>query len=58
MDGEAAPSIGAGLDWVRRDSTQVGAVAQVDRVDPVDLTGDGFTEVSRRRFEAFGARLG
>jgi outer membrane receptor for ferrienterochelin and colicins len=58
MDGEPARSLGAALDWVPRERTQLGAVAQIDRVDPVDLTADGFTDVSRRRFEAFGLRLG
>jgi outer membrane receptor for ferrienterochelin and colicins len=50
-------SVNGALDWVAPDRrTFVTTFAQVDRVKPVDLTGDGFTEVSRRSLEAFGAR--
>lgn len=57
MDGEPAGSLGAAVDWVPRATTQSRAFAQLDRVEPVDLTGDGFTESSRRRLEALGLQL-
>jgi outer membrane receptor for ferrienterochelin and colicins len=57
MDGEPARSLGGSLDWVPSESTKASAFAQFDRVDPVDLTGDGFTEAGRRRLDAVGLRL-
>jgi len=45
-------------DWVDAGrQTFVTAFAQTDRVKPVDLTGDGFTEVSRRNLDTTGARF-
>lgn len=47
----------AALDWVTGDRRgMVTAYGQADRVEPVDLTGDGFTEVSRRALDAGGLR--
>lgn len=57
MDGEPGYSVNGGSDWVSRDQrTLITVFGQSDRVQPVDLTGDGFTEVSRRRLNAVGAR--
>jgi outer membrane receptor for ferrienterochelin and colicins len=45
-------------DWAdARQQTFVTAYAQVDRVKPLDLSGDGFTEVARRNLEAAGMRI-
>lgn len=44
-------------DWVGRDGDRgLTLFGQVDRGDPVDVDGDGFTEVVRRRLEAGGGR--
>ena len=45
------------VDWAAADQrTNVLAFAQVDSVKPLDLTGDGFTEISLRKLRAGGAR--
>jgi outer membrane receptor for ferrienterochelin and colicins len=45
-------------DWVDAGrQTFVTAFVQTDRVKPVDVTGDGFTEVSRRNLDTIGARF-
>ncbi|CAN5609587.1 TonB-dependent receptor [soil metagenome] len=47
-----------GYDWVARDrQTTITAFIQDDRVRPVDVDGDGFTEVARRQFTSGGVRL-
>lgn len=47
-----------GYDWVARDrQTTVTTFVQDDRVRPVDVNGDGFTEVARRQFTSGGVRL-
>ena len=57
MDGDAGYSLNGGTDWVSANQkTVVTLFGQSDRVRPLDLTGDGFTEVSRRHFDAVGAR--
>jgi outer membrane receptor for ferrienterochelin and colicins len=57
MHGEPGLSLTGAADWVARaQDTIVTLYGQVDRVRPVDLTGDGFTEVSRRQLEAVGGR--
>jgi outer membrane receptor for ferrienterochelin and colicins len=51
-------SVNGAADWVdeaRR--TSLTAFVQNDRVKPVDLTGDGFTEVTRRNLAASGVRF-
>lgn len=54
---EPTVSLAGALDWVSADRrTMMTAYGQGDRVSPVDLTGDGFTEVSRRALEAGGVR--
>ncbi len=58
MDGLPSFSTSAGGDWVSRDQkTALTLYGQIDRVKPVDLTGDGYTEVSRRNLEAVGLRV-
>lgn len=45
------------FDWAASDQrANLMAFAQIDEVKPLDLTGDGFTEVSLRRLRAAGAR--
>lgn len=57
MDGEESTSFSGFFDWSGAQREQsLSAYAQVDRVDPFDVDGDGFTEVTRRELETFGAR--
>jgi outer membrane receptor for ferrienterochelin and colicins len=57
IDGQATYSSNGAMDWVSRDQrATVTGFAQVDRVPPVDLTGDGYSEVSRRALDAGGGR--
>jgi outer membrane receptor for ferrienterochelin and colicins len=58
MHGEPGFTVNGATDWVSasRDAL-VSIFGQVDRVRPVDLTGDGYTEVSRRQLDAAGARV-
>jgi outer membrane receptor for ferrienterochelin and colicins len=57
MDGLPNYSVNGAGDWVSSSRrTLVTAFAQIDRVKPLDLSGDGFTEVARRDLNAFGAR--
>jgi outer membrane receptor for ferrienterochelin and colicins len=57
-DGLPSYSASGALDWTT-DDRQFFATAflQVDDVRPLDVSGDGFTEVSRRQLNAFGARV-
>jgi outer membrane receptor for ferrienterochelin and colicins len=51
-------SFNGAADWVDAGrQTFLTAFAQSDLVKPLDLTGDGYTEVSRRQLDAFGARF-
>jgi outer membrane receptor for ferrienterochelin and colicins len=51
-------SISAGGDWVSSDKrTALTLYGQADRIKPLDLTGDGYTEVGKRELNAFGFRL-
>ncbi len=55
--GQPTVSTAGALDWVSSDRHgMLTAYGQADRVSPVDLTGDGFTEVSRRALDAGGIR--
>ena len=55
--GEPTGGTAGALDWVTSDRKgMLTAYGQADRVSPVDLTGDGYTEVSRRALEAGGVR--
>jgi outer membrane receptor for ferrienterochelin and colicins len=57
MDGLPGYSLSGAADWVSSSQQSfVSIFGQSDRVRPIDLTGDGFTEVSRRRLNAVGAR--
>lgn len=57
MRGAPTLSTSGALDWVTADKRgMITAYGQADRVDPLDLTGDGFTEVSRRALDAGGLR--
>lgn len=58
MDGLPNFSVGAGFNWVSENrGTTLTGYGQFDRVKPLDLSGDGFTEVGKREFEALGFRL-
>ena len=51
-------SVNGAADWVDEARlTSLTAFVQNDRVKPVDLTGDGFTEVTRRNLAASGVRF-
>ena len=55
--GEPGHSLSALGDWSPRGRrTGVSFLGQIDRVDPVDLDDDGFTEVTRRELRTFGGR--
>jgi outer membrane receptor for ferrienterochelin and colicins len=57
MNGEPGLSLNGASDWVSTAQDAIVSVfGQYDRVRPVDLTGDGYTEVSRRQLEAMGGR--
>ena len=57
MSGEPGLSLNGASDWVStRQDAIVSVFGQFDRVRPVDLTGDGYTEVSQRQLEAIGGR--
>ena len=57
MSGEETGSMNGFLDWTSADrGRSLSVYAQRDRVDPVDIDGDGFTEVTRRRLETAGLR--
>ena len=51
-------SINGSADWVARDrQTLLTVFSQIDRIRPFDVDEDGFTEVSRRSLDTYGARL-
>lgn len=55
--GEPGYSLNAGIDWASADRrTGVMVYGQLDRIEAADLDGDEFSEVTRRRLEALGAR--
>lgn len=54
MDGEESTSFSGFFDWSGVDREQaLSFYAQADRVDPFDVDGDGFSEVSRPELETF-----
>jgi outer membrane receptor for ferrienterochelin and colicins len=58
MRGQPNFSLGAGANWVSANrATAFTVYGQADRVKPLDITGDGFTEVAKRNFEALGFRV-
>lgn len=57
IDGSPAHSISGSMDWVSPDrETAFTVFGQTDEIPGIDIDGDGFTEVSRRRFDAMGVR--
>jgi len=55
--GERGGSVNAAADWAAADRrTSISLYGQRDLVRPLDIDGDGFTEVSRRALTAGGAR--
>ena len=57
MDGQPGHSTSGSYEWASPSQrTNASAFLQVDSVRPLDLTGDGFTEVSRRSLTAGGGR--
>lgn len=55
---ERGGSVNAAADWASADRrTSMSVYAQHDLVRPLDIDGDGFTEVSRRVLTATGTRI-
>lgn len=58
MKGVPNFSLGSGGSYVSKDhSTALTVYGQSDKITPLDLDGDGFTEVAKRNFKALGLRL-
>jgi outer membrane receptor for ferrienterochelin and colicins len=58
MDGRPSQSHGGVVDFLSDSGgTSFTAFGQADQVRPLDIDGDGFTEVGRRRFRAAGFRI-
>ncbi len=58
MGGLPQYSLSGAAHWVGADRQTLATVfGQLDWVKPIDVDGDGFTEVSSRRFQALGGRL-
>lgn len=58
MDGEESTSFSGFYDWSGAERKQaLSFYAQTDRVDAFDVDGDGFSEISYRDLETFGARF-
>jgi outer membrane receptor for ferrienterochelin and colicins len=58
MDGLPSQSHGGVVDFLSKSGrTSITGFGQADQVRPIDLDGDGFTEVGRRVFRAAGFRL-
>ncbi len=58
MNGVPDQTFSASADWASSDrDSAVTIFGQSDKVHPVDIDGDGFTEVSKRDFGALGARI-
>ncbi len=56
--GLAAMQFNGGANWVARDrQTSLIGFAQRDATRPIDVDGDGFTEIARRELASGGARL-
>jgi outer membrane receptor for ferrienterochelin and colicins len=59
VSGQASQMLSGGGDWVASDrQTNLTVFGQFDWVNPVDIDGDGFTELGRRELRAFGGRFG
>lgn len=58
MGGEPTWTGNGSFDWVDGPgTTRLTAYAQIDRIAPFDVDGDGFTEISQRDLDAVGARF-
>jgi outer membrane receptor for ferrienterochelin and colicins len=58
MNGTPNQTLSASGEWASGDRNRsVLAFGQADRVNPLDIDGDGFTEVAKRQFGAAGARF-
>ena len=58
MKGLPNLSMGVGADWVSENlGTALTVYGQADTVKPLDLTGDGFTEIGKRDLKAVGFRM-
>ena len=56
-EGHANYSHSGSIDWASSDRrTNATGFVQIDDVDPIDLSGDGFTEISYRKLRAGGGR--
>lgn len=59
IDGEKAYSVNGSFDWVSPNQDMfVNGFGQMDSADPVDVDGDGYSEVAKRDMVSFGARAG
>ena len=59
ISGEKASSYSGALDWVAPDRNMfVSGFGQADNLNPVDVDGDGFTEVAWRTLMSAGVRAG
>ena len=59
IDGEQAFSFNAAFDWIAPNKDlYVSGFGQVDSMDPVDVDGDGYTELGVRDLTSFGVRAG
>jgi outer membrane receptor for ferrienterochelin and colicins len=57
MNGVPNQTLSASADWASSDrNSAVTVFGQADRIRPLDIDGDGFTEVAKRDFDAMGAR--
>lgn len=58
MDGESNYSLGASGEFVSPNNLYNFAIfGQSDKMNPIDLSGDGYTEVSERKLDSIGFKL-
>ncbi|MCD4654582.1 TonB-dependent receptor, partial [bacterium] len=58
MNSESNYSFSGGLDVVSlSENIILYTYNQINKVEPIDLTNDGFTEISKREFDALGLKL-
>ena len=58
LEGSVSESVSVGGDWVASNQQTAATVfGQLDQLEPIDIDGDGFTELSRRKLRALGGRL-
>ena len=57
IDGEPAFSVSGNFDWVSPNHDMfVSGFGQMDFTDPVNVDGDGFSEIAKRDMVSFGVR--